>query len=442
MRARDAFAGAVLRDRERTQQQGAAASVKRLTEQHLPSLLQWRQTTLLMSAPTPRRTWQISSEVILGCWHPIMADNLVSVVIPAFNAADTIRETLASVSQQTYENLDIIVVDDGSTDDTGAIVQRHCQCDPRIRLIRKSNGGVASARNAGIQSSRGMFVALIDADDLWHPTKIAKQMTALLAGGPETALAYSPFRVIDVDGKVLSSFRRFGASGWVLYRHFHANLIGNGSSILVRKEVLMELGGFDPRLREAGAEGCEDLLLQLRIAARYRFAEVPEYLVGYRRRPGSMSSNTEQMIRSGVLAESIALLECRDVPHLSNDAILSRYEWQRLRCAARQGQIGDTLRHFWRQFSVNPGLTSAAFWNDLLLVATRLSDLVRPSGWLWQSTKASPTARHFYDFDPLSGIDRPRPVSRAVRRLALLDQTYRPKTKPADPQHSFRGADI
>jgi len=373
-----------------------------------------------------------------------MDDYLVSVVIPAFNASDTISEAVESVLQQTYRNLEIVVVDDGSTDGTSALVQHYQKRDARVRLIQKPNAGVASARNAGIRSSLGAFVAFIDADDLWHPTKIAKQMTALLAGGPETALAYSPFRVIDVDGKVLSSSRRFGANGWVLYRHFHANLIGNGSSILVRKEVLEELGGFDPRLREAGAEGCEDLLLQLRIAARYRFAEVPEYLVGYRRRPGSMSSNTEQMIRSGVLAESIALLECRDVPHLSKDAILSRYEWQRLRCAARQGQIGDTLRHFWRQFSVNPGLASAAFWNDLLLVAPRLSDLVRnrSSGRLWQSAKASPAVRHFYDFDPSSGIDRPRPVSRAVRRLALLDQTYRPKTKPADPQHSFRGADI
>jgi glycosyltransferase involved in cell wall biosynthesis len=373
-----------------------------------------------------------------------MDNYLVSVVIPAFNASDTILEALESVSQQTYRNLEIVVVDDGSTDGTSALVQHHQQRDARVRLIQKPNGGVASARNAGIRSSLGAFVAFIDADDLWHPTKIAKQMTALLAGGPETALVYSPFRVIDIDGKVLSSSRRFGASGWVLYRHFHANLVGNGSSILVRKEVLEELGGFDPRLREAGAEGCEDLLLQLRIAARYRFAEVSEYLVGYRRRPGSMSSNAEQMIRSGVLAVRIALSECGDVPHLSIDAVLNRYEWQRLRCAARQGQIGDALWHSWRQFSANPGLTAAAFWNDLLLVAPRLSELLRsrPLGRVWRSPEAPPAARHFYDFDPSSDIDRLRPVSRAVRRLALLDQSYRPKTKPAGPQHSFRGADI
>jgi Glycosyl transferase family 2 len=372
---------------------------------------------------------------IAGRSHRMMADNpLVSVVIPAFNAANTIQETLASVSRQTYENLDIIVVDDGSTDDTGAIVQRHCRSDPRVRVIRKSNGGVASARNAGIQSSKGTFVALIDADDLWHPTKIAKQMEMLLAGGAEMALVYSPFRVIDVNGKVLTSSRKFGANGWVLYRHFHINFIGNGSSILVRKAVLEELGGYDPRLREAGAEGCEDLLLQLRIAARYRFGEVPEYLVGYRRHPASMSSNVEQMIRSGALAVRIALSECADVPNLSKEAILNRYEWQRVRSAARQGRVGATMRYLWWQFALNPKLAMAAFWDDLLLAARRILEVVWTAlaRQMALSRHMDRTSRHFYDFDPSSGVDLGRPTPRAFRRLSLLDQAYRPNSRIAE----------
>jgi len=354
---------------------------------------------------------------------------LVSVVIPAFNASDTIRGTLSSVSQQTYGNLDIVVVDDGSTDNTSVLVRHHALSDVRIRLIQKSNAGVASARNEGIQSSKGKFIAFLDADDLWHPTKIAKQMTALLAGGTETALVYCPFRVIDINGNVLTSPRKFGVNGWVLYRHFHANVVGNGSSILVRKDVLEEVGGFDTRLREAGAEGCEDLLLQLRIAARYRFGEVPEYLVGYRRRPESMSSNAEQMIRSGALAMRIALSECVDIPNLSEDAILHRHEWQRLRNAARQGQIAATLRQFWRQLAANPGLAATAFYNDLLLIAPRIPDLVwsRLIRRLGLSREMPDAPRHFYDFDPVSGIDLRRPAPRVFRRLALLDQAYEPK---------------
>src|SRR6185436_16193158 len=130
---------------------------------------------------------------------------LVSVVVPARNAAKTIHETLHSISRQTYRALEIIVVDDGSTDETAAIAQRHSLDDPRFRVISKPNGGVASARNEGIRVTTGEFVAFIDADDLWHPTKIGKQMEALLSGGPDMALVYSPFRVIDAGGRVVSS---------------------------------------------------------------------------------------------------------------------------------------------------------------------------------------------------------------------------------------------
>jgi cellulose synthase/poly-beta-1,6-N-acetylglucosamine synthase-like glycosyltransferase len=302
--------------------------------------------------------------------------------------------------------------------------------DPRARLLQKENGGVASARNAGIHASKGEFVAFIDADDLWHPTKIAKQMAILLSAGPSMALVYAPFRLIDAEGKVLTSQRRVSVNGWVLYRHFHANLVGNGSSILVRKSVVEELGGFDPALRAAGAEGCEDLLLQLRIAARYQFGEVPEYLIGYRRRPGSMSSNAEQMLRSGMLALRTALAECGHIPHLSHDAILIRYEWQRLRSAARRGRFGDGIRQFFRQFSRNPFLVMVLLGDDLIVVASRVlhGSMKAIKGRLGSSFAKSTVPRHFYEFDPASEIGRKRPVlmSLVLGRLARLDQTYRP----------------
>lgn len=354
---------------------------------------------------------------------------LVSIVIPAFNAADTLGETLASVSRQTYDNLDIIVIDDGSTDQTSALVEDYCLRDPRARLIRQPNGGVASARNRGIDASQGAFVAFIDADDLWHPTKIAKQLKVLTTEGGKVALVYSPFRIIDVDGRVLASPPRFGASGWVLYRHFHLNLIGNGSSILVRKDVLEEVGGFDPVLRNAGAEGCEDLLLQLRIAARYQFGEVPEYLVGYRRHPKSMSSNVDQMLRSGALAMRIALSECAGVPHLTSRAVLNRYEWQRLRNAIRAGQIGQALRHLWSQFICDPKLTALACWNDLCLIALRADDILGSRLATEASAGMRETRRHFYDFDPAAGSDRTRPKLQALRRLARLDEGYQPTSR-------------
>ena len=120
-----------------------------------------------------------------------MGGTLVSIVIPAFNCARTIAETLGSAQGQTHAELDIIVVDDGSTDGTAEIVARHAAADPRIRYLRQANSGVAAARNHGIAEARGPYVALLDADDLWHPTKIAAQLRRFEERGPATALVYT-----------------------------------------------------------------------------------------------------------------------------------------------------------------------------------------------------------------------------------------------------------
>jgi glycosyltransferase involved in cell wall biosynthesis len=366
---------------------------------------------------------------------------LVSVVVPAFNAAKTIHETLRSISQQTYRNLEVVVVDDGSTDDTGAAARRHSLNDPRFRVVSTANGGVASARNAGIRASKGAFIAFIDADDLWHPTKIAKQIDALLSGGSDMALVYSPFRLIDAEGKVFASPRKYGVSGWVLYRHFHTNFVGNGSALLVRRTVLEEFGGFDPWLRQQGAEGCEDLLLQLRIAARYRFGEVSEYLVGYRKFPGNMSSNAEQMVRSGILAVNKALSECRDIPGLSAGAMLKRYEWQRLKANLRKRRVRESLRSLARQCAMSPAFAVEALWTVFQAISTKLSRLTVDAMLERWRRDAGESMPHFYDFDPKTGIDLTdnAGTSRLLRRLVKLDEAYRPKVQTT-AAHSARSA--
>ena len=353
---------------------------------------------------------------------------LVSVVVPAFNAANTIAETLHSISRQTYPALEIVVIDDGSSDATADIAWRHG--DPRLRVVGKSNGGVACARNAGIRNTKGEFVAFIDADDLWHPTKIAKQLKVLLAGSPEMALVYAPFRLIDGDGRVLASPHKYGVNGWVVHRHFYSNLVGNGSALLIRRSVLEEFGGFDTWLLQQGAEGCEDLLLQLRIATRYRFGEVSEYLVGYRRLPDNMSSNTDQMIQSGMLAVSKALSECRHIPGLSADAMLKRYEWQRLRTRIRDGHLRESLRSLARQLAEDPAFAASALWTEAVTLAGKVKRFAA------RRLRSNDPLPHFYDLDPMDGIDldHSTATSRALRRLARLDQAYRPSARSTGPQ--------
>lgn len=371
-----------------------------------------------------------------------MEGPLVSVVVPAFNAASTIGSTLSSIANQTYRSLDIIVIDDGSTDETAAIARHFCLSEARMRVIAQPNGGVAAARNAGIRASKGEFVAFIDADDLWHPTKIEMQMEALLAEDTDVALVYSPFRVIDTDGNVIGSSRRHEASGWVLNRHLHANIVGNGSSVLVRKKVLQELGGFEPWLREQGAEGCEDLLMQLRIASRYKFREVPAYLIGYRKHPGNMSADRDRMSRSGMLAVARALSEC-GAPVQATRGVLARYEWKRFKIATRRGDWREAVAMLGR-LRRNPALVFSALWNDLVTtMAVRASRLIEPlrNARVLRRTGLS-KRRHFYDYSPTeSDAGARRTLSARQRRLAALDLAHQPDDRSPTMRRSDDATD-
>ncbi len=215
-----------------------------------------------------------------------------------YNAERTVAETLTSICRQTYRSLDIVVVDDGSVDASAEIAASFRERDPRVRLLRQRNGGVAVARNNGAAATDAEFLAFVDADDLWAPAKIELQMQALRRGGPSAGLAYCWFAQIDGAGRVFSLINRPQAEGRVLGQMCRSNFVGNGSSMLVRRRVFEEAGQFDPSLRARRAQGCEDLLMCLRIAESHEFRVVPQFLVGYRITDANMSSDVMQMLRS------------------------------------------------------------------------------------------------------------------------------------------------
>lgn len=226
---------------------------------------------------------------------------LVSVVIPAYNAESTLDETLRSVRGQTHESLEIIVVDDGSADSTRTVAERHAATDARVQVLHQPNAGVAAARNAGWRHARSPFIAFVDADDLWAPTKIEKQLAALLAGGDRIGLVYCWFARIDHASRIVGLHDGPLWQGDVREPILRSNFIGNGSSVLMRREALVAAGGFDAGLQARGAHGCEDYLLYFRVAEACHFALVPERLVGYRHLPHNMSSNRPRMLRSWML---------------------------------------------------------------------------------------------------------------------------------------------
>jgi glycosyltransferase involved in cell wall biosynthesis len=217
--------------------------------------------------------------------------------VPAYNGAKTLDATLASVAAQDYRNFEVIVIDDGSTDDTAMRAEAFAVRDSRFRLVRKTNGGVAAARNLGIAEAKGEFVATLDADDLWRPNKLTAQVEAFRQGGPEVGLVYTWVLLIDPQDRPLSTFTpRF--NGHVMDRICAANIVHNGSTPMFRRSALDEAGGYDPALRAAKAEGCEDWKLYSRIASRYELRVIKEFVTLYRVHPHSMSSDVMQMMRS------------------------------------------------------------------------------------------------------------------------------------------------
>lgn len=234
---------------------------------------------------------------------------VVSVVIPAYNAAGTLDRALDSVAAQSLRDIEIIVVDDGSTDDTPVILRRHAVADPRIRILTQANGGVARARNAAIAVARSGWIATIDADDLWHPRKLELQTAAAAAAGQTCVMVYAWSRRIDEEDRVIADMGAPRHTGNVVHQLIASNFMRNASSVMFRRHVALAAGGFDPGLQDAGAQGAEDLKLYLAVARAGPVALAPHFLTGYRQIEGSMSQMPERMRRSieMVLEESEVL---------------------------------------------------------------------------------------------------------------------------------------
>jgi glycosyltransferase involved in cell wall biosynthesis len=239
---------------------------------------------------------------------------LITIIIPAYNAARFLERTLKSAAEQSHANLQILVVDDGSADTTAAIAKAAAAADPRIELFSKQNQGLSAARNDGIRRARGEYVAFLDADDIWHREKLARQLAAiLLSPAPDLCVAaYALSRYVDENDAVTGDYPLWNVHGRVLERHLVYNFIGTGgSNLLCRREAALAVGGFDTSYQAAEAGLSEDYDFQLKLAARYHIAAVPEYLVGYRRYAGTMSRNRRRMLRShrAVIEHHLALNE-------------------------------------------------------------------------------------------------------------------------------------
>ncbi|MEW6403722.1 MAG: glycosyltransferase [Chloroflexota bacterium] len=218
-----------------------------------------------------------------------MKHMLVSIIMPAFNAEAYIAQAIESILAQTYHQWELIVINDGSTDNTLNIVSSFT--DHRIRSINQENRGLAGARNTGIRVAQSNTIALLDSDDLWLP-EFLKKMKPLLDQHPEAAAVYCGFRYINELGDEIASFPSIKVVEPELFRKkliFEGNWLVP-SAVLFRKKLAEDVGLFDESLRAV-----EDADLWIRLSAARPFIGLPEALVKYRRHDSNMSKDPERM---------------------------------------------------------------------------------------------------------------------------------------------------
>ena len=218
---------------------------------------------------------------------------LVSIIIPVFNAERTIKETLESVLRQTYKNLEILIINDGSTDNSLSLIETYKIKDSRISIYSYPHRGVSVSRNKGIDNAIGTYISFLDADDIWLPEKIEHQVVAL-QNNPEASIAYSWVQYIDEQKKFIHNGPQKQYRGIVLKELLEENFIQNGSNILAYKLCFTTVR-FDPMLSHS-----EDRDMWIRLALTYQFVVVPEVSILYRKSSSSATAHIQLHEEQGV----------------------------------------------------------------------------------------------------------------------------------------------
>ena len=294
----------------------------------------------------------------------------VTVVVPAYNVSKYIQEALASLEKQTFTDFEVLIVDDGSTDNTADVVQKFCQRDSRFKLLQKPNGGLSSARNYGIHHAQGEYIALLDGDDVYHKDKLATHV-ARLYSRDDVGLVYSASRTIRDDGKpTFIALNGKPIHPNPLLALLCKNFIGHGSNAVFRRCLIEEVGGFNESLRS-----WEDVDLWLRIAAtqKWHFYREKRILCYYRVRPSGLSFNASQMLDCG---ERVLKDAYQRSPELVKSMLPTAYAYmyRYLTRLSLQGGNIEAARDFIRQALI---YDRSIFYRDirslLTLISVRLS---------------------------------------------------------------------
>ena len=233
-----------------------------------------------------------------GSTSPETRQPLVSAILPVYNGEKYLSETLESLLRQTYPALEVIAIDDGSSDRSPAILEEYRErFGGKLMIVHIPNSGVSRARNTGVERARGFYIAFIDQDDIWTPDKVARQVDALSRS--RSRISFTNSAIIDGEGRIRSSrVRRFpkgGAVNW--FEQILFDPLVAVSSVMLEKGLFLEIGGFSPELRIS-----EDYDLLLRILSTERVEVLDEPLLQYRDHRGSNTyTRMDCLLKEGVM---------------------------------------------------------------------------------------------------------------------------------------------
>ena len=276
-----------------------------------------------------------------------------SVIIPVFNGEATIEEKIDSILNQTFKDIEIIIINDGSTDATLETIKKIS--DSRIKVFSYPNAGLSASRNRGISQAKGEYISFTDADDLWTADKLELQWQALQKN-PQAALAYSWTDYIDESSKFLKSGRRIKINGDAFSKLLVTNFLENGSNPLIRQQALEKVGGFDESLFAA-----EDKDMWLRLAANYEFVCLEKPQILYRTSTTSMSTNLKRQETESlkVIERAFSNPKAEKLQHLKKQSLSHLYKYltfKAIEAPPKQRQTLTAVYFWWNCIKNNPAM--------------------------------------------------------------------------------------
>jgi len=272
---------------------------------------------------------------------------LVSVIMATYNTSKYVGMAVESVLAQDYPAIEIIVVDDGSTDDTQVVLSKYLN-DSRVKLVWQENARQAAARNRGLKEAKGVYIGFCDADNLWLPNKISRQIQCFNEHS-DIAVVYGDIRLIDADGRALATPQVKRYSGKITGRLLIDNFVTFNTALVVRS-ALDEVGGFDSSQRMG-----DDYDLWLRISVNHTFQYLPEFLTLYRIWGGQMSNKQEErfincfILMSRFLEKYPDSVTPEEVRRCWSHTYVTRGIWR-----ASQKEYSLALKDYAKAFSLRP----------------------------------------------------------------------------------------